>query len=345
LLYFCCIFVVFLLYFCCIFVVFLLYFYFFFSPLLFGKRHRPTPTSGVQKGRPVKLLLGTRNAGYPAVHDEMRKVQEEILKKYSCEQLLAQTVGVGGLSASSDAHHNSGLRLRVLRGRSGALECTWECAWSSSLNSRVSSSSASSSASSSSSASAFGTSSFSSTTTFPGDLSQLQAALALSETVLGGEGEERLLLTAAGFIYALRRHLRDGNEHGIHGVLHEAARFETSTVATIATGVTKGQWWLKCAGIGFLFLFFSPLEKELCIFLERLLCLKLWLIHLFFCLLAPCSCPPTATAAMALPLWWSAMQQEFHAIRTGFDSVRVSRELCAGKGPEFNRSINRGSLF
>ena len=64
------------------------------------------------------------------------------------------------------------------------------------------------------------------------------------------------ILTAAGFIYALRRHLRNGNEHGIHGVLHEAARFETSTVATIATGVTKGQWWLKCAGIGFLFFIF-----------------------------------------------------------------------------------------
>jgi hypothetical protein len=108
-----------------------------------------------------------------------------------------------------------------------------------------SSASANSSANSSFSASAFGTSSFSSsTTTFPGDLSQLQAALALSETVLGVEGEERLLLTAAGFIYALRRHLRDGNEHGIHGVLHEAARFETSTVASMATGVAQGQWWI-----------------------------------------------------------------------------------------------------
>ena len=36
------------------------------------------------------------------------------------------------------------------------------------------------------------------------------------------------------------RHLRDGNEHGIHDVLHQAARFEAATTAAAATKGTPG---------------------------------------------------------------------------------------------------------
>ena len=260
---------------------------------------------------------------YPNVYNEMKFVQEEILKKYVCEQLLEHTVGVVGLSsalASTSSSSSSlfsssssgatrtthistqqlsmvpGIQLSVVRGRSGNIECSWDCAWTGPVTPASSTSSTSSTFSNSSNSSINSIHTREETQVVGGDLSRLQAAVALSNTVTGFQRaldtEEGQLLHAAKLIYTLRRALRDGDETGIMAVLKEGTQFAGIVGASTTTGTTK-----------------------------------------------------------ATPLWWPAIENELKVTKLGFESVRVSRDLCVGldttspKIAELERAVQHSNAW
>ena len=224
-----------------------------------------------KKGKPLKVLL-KNNERYPLIYQEMRYVQDLILQQYVTEQLTEHAVGTvhfttpannstkngrditssGGGGGGGGTQATRGMRLSVGRGRDGNMECTWNCTWSganansnSTSNYRYNRSSGGSDV---------------------GDLSRLQAAISLSETVEGtGNGNNGTngnnvgsskLKSAAVLMYGLRRSMRDGDEKGIHLQLSLFEKFIPTEMSSDANIAMVPVWWppmlleVQCAKSG-----------------------------------------------------------------------------------------------